>query len=177
MVSYPAYYCCKGWVELLYGDKAAAVRAFDKMIRNGLVESSMEGKICDAVFACILCGKDEKGKKYARKLLEWLANEEKSGKRKYYNRQKGHLLLEFLASYYTETPKRLQELLDREEQCEICHFCTSPLCKELEGARILLMLRTGHRQKALERVRRNLEVQPWDEYMLAIKHVAFGDVL
>lgn len=177
VVSYPAYYCCKGWVELLYGDKAAAVRAFDKMFRGGLVESSMEGKICDAVFACILCGNDEKGKKYAQKLREWLANEEKSGKRKYHNRQKGHLQLEFLASYYTETPERLQELLDREEKCEICHFCTSPLCRELEGARVLLMLRTGHGQEALERLRRNLEVQPWDEFMLAIKHVAFGDAL
>ena len=177
VVSYPAYYCCKGWVELLHGDKAAALRAFDKMFRNGLVESSMEGKICDAVFACILCGNEEKGKKYAKKLREWLANEEKSGKRKYYNRQKGHLQLEFLASYYTETPERLQELLDREEKCEICHFCTSPLCRELEGARVLLMLRMGHRQEALERLRRNLEVQPWDEYMLSIQHVVFGDVL
>ena len=29
----------------------------------------------------------------------------------------------------------------------------------------------------LERLRRNLEVQPWDEYMLAVRHVAFQDVL
>ena len=66
------------------------------------------------------------------------------------------------------------ELLDMEDRCEICHSCTCPLCRELEGARILLLLRTGRCQEAEERLLRNLQVQPWDEYMLAIRHVAFG---
>lgn len=173
-VSYPAYYCCKGWWELLFGGKRGAVRAFDQMFRNGLTEKTMEGKICDAVFACILCGNEEKGKKYAAKLTEWLKKESTVGRRKYYNRQKGHLQMEFLAAYYTESIERLQELLDTEEKCEICHFCTSPLCKELEGARILLLLRAGKREEAAERLERNLLTQPWDEYMLAIGHTVFG---
>lgn len=172
---YPDYYFAKGWTELLYGEKGAALRAFDRMFRNGPVEGSMEGKICDAVFACILCGNEANGRKYAAKLQEWLANEKKTAGRKYHNRQKGHLQMEFLAAYYTEPPRRLQELLDREAQCEICHFCINPLCKEMEGARILFLLRTGHRQEARDRLLHNLEVQPWDEYMLAIRHVAFGD--
>ena len=134
----------------------------------------MEGKICDAVFACILCGNEEKGKRYAARLQAWLDREGTVGRRKYYNRQKGHLQMEFLAAYYTETPQKLQELLDTEDRCEICHFCTSPLCRELEGVRILLLLRTGRCQEAEERLLRNLQVQPWDEYMLAIRHVAFG---
>lgn len=175
VVSYPAYYCSRGWTELIYGSKAAAVWAFDRMFRNGLTENSMEEKICDAVFACILCGRDAKGKKYAQKLQTWLAREKATGKRKYYNRQKGHLQIEFLAGYYTETPEKLQELLDRERECEICHFCTSPLCKELESARILLLLRMGRRDEARERLTHNLLIQPWDEYLLAIRHMAFCD--
>ena len=173
-VSYPAYYCCKGWWELIFGSKNGAVGAFDKMFQNGLIEKTMEDKICDAVFACILCGNDTKGKKYAAKLGTWLEKESTVGRRKYYNRQKGHLQMEFLASYYTKEPEQLQELLDREDQCEICHTCTCPLCKELEGVRILLLLRVGKREEAKERLQRNLMVQPWDEYMLAIKHMAFS---
>ena len=176
-VSYPAYYCCKGWWELLYGSRNGAVRAFDRMFRNGLSEKTMEGKICDAVFACILCGDAERGRRYAAKIRRWLEAEGKQsgGGRKYYNRQKGHLQMEFLAAYYTESAERLQEILDREERCEICHTCTSPLCRELEGVRILFLMRLGKREEAAERLRRNLRVQPWDEYMLAIRHLGFGD--
>lgn len=173
-VSYPAYYCCKGWWELLYGSRQGAMRAFDRMFRNGLSEKTMEGKICDAVFACILCGYAEKGKRYAAKLQAWLEKESTVGRRKYYNRQKAHLQLEFLAAYYTESEERLQELLDMEDRCEICHSCTCPLCRELEGVKILLLLRNGKREEARERLERNLLVQPWDVYMLAIRHVAFG---
>ncbi|HBA47205.1 MAG TPA: hypothetical protein DCZ91_05295 [Lachnospiraceae bacterium] len=176
VVSYPDYYCSKGWVELLFGKKSAALAAFDKMFRNGLVESSMEGKICDAVFACILCGDEKRGRKYARRLQEWLKVEQAAGKPKYYNREKAHLQMEFLAAYYTEDTEKLQEILDRESKCEICHFCNHPRCREMEGVRILFLLRMGRREEARERLRRNLEVQPWDEYMLAVRHVAFQDV-
>ena len=172
--SYPAYYCCRGWWELLYGGRKAAVRAFEQMFRNGLSEKTMEDKICDAVFACILCGDEEKGKRYAARLQFWLDREKTVGRRKYYNRQKAHLQLEFLAAYYTESEQRLQELLDMEDRCEICHSCTCPLCRELEGVKILLLLRNGKREEARERLERNLLVQPWDVYMLAIRHVAFG---
>ncbi len=172
--SYPAYYCCRGWWELLYGGRKAAVRAFEQMFRNGLSEKTMEDKICDAVFACILCGDEEKGKRYAARLQFWLDREKTVGRRKYYNRQKAHLQLEFLAAYYTESEERLQELLDMEDRCEICHSCTCPLCRELEGVKILLLLRNGKREEARERLERNLLVQPWDVYMLAIRHVAFG---
>lgn len=175
VVSYPAYYCCRGWVELLFGTKAAALRAFDKMFQNGLVENAMEGKICDAVFACILCGDNRRGRKYAGRLRNWLEEEKRTGRTKYYNQEKGHLQLEFLAAYYTESDERLQEILDREANCEICHFCNCPRCKEMEGIRILFLLRTGKREEAGQRLRSNLEIQPWDEYMLAIKHIAFAE--
>lgn len=177
VLSYPAYYRGKGWLELIYGNKGAAMMAFSAMFWNGLVENSMEGMTADAVFACILCGYDRRGKKYAEKLRDWLLREKASEGSRYYNRQKGHLQLEFLAAYYTETPEKLQEILDRETLSEICHFCTCPLCKELEGMRILLLLRMGRLEEAKERLRRNLEIQPWDEYMLAIRHTAFAGTL
>ena len=41
----------------------------------------------------------------------------------------------------------------------------------------MLLLRTGRKKEAAERLRRNLEIQPWDEYMLAVKHIAFRDSL
>ncbi len=84
--------------------------------------------------------------------------------------------MEFLAAYYTQSEEKLREILDREESCEICHFCTCPLCKEMEGARILFLLRTGRREEAKKRLRGNLEIQSWDEYMLAIRHTVFDDI-
>ncbi|MDE5893545.1 MAG: hypothetical protein K2H45_11545, partial [Acetatifactor sp.] len=59
--------------------------------------------------------------------------------------------------------------------CECCSFCTYALCKELEGVRILLMLRRGQRKEAGERLNHNLKIQPQDEYMLAIRHIRFGE--
>lgn len=171
---HPAYYNCKGWAELLCGDKDAALRAFGRMTRSGLVENTMEKKLCDAVFACILCGDDKRGRKYAQKLQAWLAKEKFSGRSRYYNREKGHLQIEFLAAYYTEPIEKLKEILGREQKSEICHSCTNPLCKEMEGVRILFLLRTGNAGEARERLAHNLEIQPWDEYMQAINHIAFG---
>ncbi len=171
------YYCSMGWLELLWGSQKAAMKAFEKMFRSGLAEDAMEGKICDAVFACIICGDEKRGIKYAWKLQDWLQSEKNHGKTKYYNRQKGYLQIEFLAEYYRGTAEKLQEILDREKQCEICHFCTSPLCRELEAARVLLLLRQGKKKEAGMKVRHHLEIQPWDEFMLAVRHTVFGDVL
>lgn len=177
IVSYPDYYNSKAWVELLYGSRKSAMKAFGAMFRNGLTERTMEGKICDAVFACILLGENKQGQKYAQQLQSWLENEKKFGNRKYYNREKAHLQMEFLAVYYTADPEKLQEILDRESRCEICHNCSRPLCGKMEGVRLLLLLRQGKKDEARERLCRSLEVQPWDEYLLAIRHVAFGDDL
>jgi len=174
-VSSQTYYHSKGWLELIFGDKGTALKAFDKMAANGMTEHATEGQLCDAVFASILCGDDKRGKKYAKRLQDWLTKEKFSGKSKYYNREKGHLQIEFLAAYYTESNEKLQEILDRERKAEICHFCTNPICKEMEGGRILFLIREGKTQEAKERMNRNLEVQPWDEYMLAIRHMAFGE--
>lgn len=175
MDSYGEYYSYKGWTELLFGDGRQAARAFGRAVKYCLAGNAAEGRICDAVFAFILCGDDARGKRYGSWLGDWLRKEKFSPRNKYYNRGKAHLQMEFLAAYYTEEPGKLQEILDREARTEICHSCTSPLCRELEGVRLLLLLRMGRREEARERLLRNLEVQPDDEYMLALRHIAFGE--
>lgn len=167
------YYVSFGWTELMAGDGAEAVKAFVSALNNKPDQDNAEGLLCDTVFVCILCGEDKLGKKYAAKLRAWLRRETFSDKNEYYEMEKGHLQLEFLAAYYTETDEKLQELLDRESKCECCNFCTYAICKELEGVRILLMLRRGQIDEARERLFHNLEIQPQDEYMLAIKHMRF----
>lgn len=174
-VSYLAYYHALGWTELLFGEKSAAMRAFGRMLRSGFSENTMEGKLSDVVFASILCGDAKRGRKCGEMLGDWLKREKGSGGSKYYNRQKAYVWMEFLAAYYTEQTEKLQELLDKGDKSEICHSCVCPLCRELEGARILLMLRMGQREAARARMLRNLEIQPWDEYMLAIRHIVFEE--
>lgn len=170
---YSDYYQSLGWNELTYGKRDRAVRAFVSALDNKPDLDNSEGILCDAVFAFILCREDKLGKKYAAKLQNWLRRESFSSKNEYYEQEKGHLQLEFLAAYYTETDEKLQELLDRESKCECCNFCTYAICKEMEGVRILWMLRKGQIREAEERLEHNLEVQPQDEYMLAIKHMRF----
>lgn len=170
---YSDYYQSLGWNELTYGKRDRAVRAFVSALDNKPDLDNSEGTLCDAVFAFILCKEDKLGKKYAAKLQNWLRRESFSAKNEYYEQEKGHLQLEFLAAYYTETDEKLQELLDRESKCECCNFCTYAICKEMEGVRILWMLRKGQIREAEERLEHNLEVQPQDEYMLAIKHMRF----
>ena len=68
----------------------------------------------------------------------------------------------------------MQGILHKESSCGICHFCTHAVCREMEGVRILFLLRQGKREEAKQRLDRNLEIEPADDYMLAIRHIAFG---
>lgn len=172
---YSDYYLFLGWTELLYGDKASVVNAFSNMLACAPDLDNAEARLCDAMFAFILCGEDKLGRKYGAKLRDWLRRETSAAGNEYYEEEKGHLEREFLAAYYTETEEKLQELLDRESKCECCSFCTYAICKELEGVRILLMLRRGQQGEARERLLRNLELQPQDEFMLAIRHMRFEE--
>ena len=169
------YYVSRGWTELLYGDKSSVIKAFTSALYYQLEDNKADGVLCDAVFAFILCGEEKLGKKYGTKLKERLRQEQFSGVNRYYEQEKGHLQTRCLAAYYTEPVEKLEELLAQESGCECCHFCTYAICKELEGVRILLMIRQGKAQEAKERLAHNLEVQPQDEYILAIKHIVFRD--
>lgn len=165
------YYNCAAWHALLGGDGKAALELFEQQVKCGEIKSqgdSDEG-LEDMVFAATLYGETEKGKKYADKLRIWLNKASMKAVDEFHERPKAKLTAEFLANYYRISDEKLQELLDREKGCAICGFCLMPLCMELEGMRALLLLRQGKLDEVRERVAHNLEVQPYDEYMLAVR--------
>ena len=170
------YHSAVGWAELVVGEKTAALSEFGKALKylkySGKSDS---GKLGDAVFACVVCGNEKLGVKWGKQLKECLAKESWDSEDKYYDRRKMQLQLKLLSVYFSESGEKLEEMLESERECQICSFCTSPLCKELEGVRVMFLIRTGREQEARERLQRNLEIQPADEYMLAIRHMVFSD--
>ncbi len=166
----------KAWQELIYGNGERAMQCFDMLIKNREGTSRVSGALCDAIFASILCGDDKRGRQYAAQLCKWQEEEKIQNRNDYYNQQKGRLQLDFLAEYYRLSGEALKEMLDKENSYEICHFCTYCVCKELEGVRILLMLRMGNKEEAMARLESNLKKQPLDEYMLAIRHMYMAGI-
>lgn len=173
------YYNTAGWVELMAGDRKKALLQFEESLKylNGVAGELYASMLADAVFAFALCGDEKRGAKWGKRLKLWLETERKRAENHYYDREKALLQLELLASWFLEDNTRVQELLDRETGCRICQNCSSPLCRELEGVRILFLLKRGREQEARVRVKGNLELQPADEYMLALRHLVFGDRL
>lgn len=160
----------RGWAELLAGEKRKALRAFFA----ALGKDGGKGTLADVLFACILCGAGMRGRYYAARLGRLLQQEKFDGQEEYYMREKAHLQLEVLAEWYSAGEERLAELLEREKRCTICQGCTDLHCRELEGLRLLLLVRQGRQDEARARMEYNLAVQPADEYMLAIRHTLFG---
>lgn len=169
------FYLQAFWAELLFGNRKNMADYMAEMIYYRDSAEGGEGKLADAVFACIVCGMDKRGRKYGEQLKKWLQSEQLSDSGKYFNREKGHLQMEVLAAWYTEGEAEIQALLDREQECGICHFCTSAVCSEMESMHILFLIRNGKHEDARERLARSLERQPSDEYMLAIKHNVFRE--
>lgn len=169
------FYLQAFWTELVFGNRKNMAGHMAEMVYYRDGAGGGEGRLADAVFACIVCGMDKPGRKYGEQLKKWLQSERLSGSGKYFNREKGHLQLEVLAAWYTKEEEEIQALLDREQECGICHFCTSAVCSEMESMHILFLIRKGKREEAGERLVRSLERQPSDEYMLAIKHNVFRD--
>lgn len=167
------YYSTAAWNALFAGDGKRALELFERRAILGELQngSDSEDALEDLVFAAILTGEETLGKKYAAKLKKWLVRASYRAVDDYYNRPKSRLMQEFLADYYTASDERLQEILDREKDCANCPFCLMPVCQELEGVRILLLLRQGKREEAQARMERNLEIQPYDEYMKALRPV------
>lgn len=168
---YQNYYNNQGWCELLFGTGSKAMEFFEKTIQSKGPDISICESYCDMIFACILCGDDNKGKLYSAKLRDWREREKKEGLCEYLRRPKERLHLEILAEYYVKSLEELEAMLDEEENCGICRSCTNCVCMEMEGVRILLMLRKGETEAALTRVKANLEKHPLDEYMRAILHI------
>ncbi len=168
---YAKIYDKQAWQQLLYGSGEKAIQYFEKLLNVKSHDNSIGGSLCDMIFACILSGDEEKGKLYSAKLREWQKKEKEEGRNDYHNREKGRLQLDILAEFYTADEEKLEAMLAKEVDCQICHFCTFCICKELEAVRILYLLRKGEKEAALARLEHNLEIQPLDEYMLAIRHL------
>lgn len=166
---YRRFYDSMAWQELVFGDGHKAIESFEREIK-AVKKKGKDYGYADLIFTCILYGQEELGRHYAAKLMEINAKEEAEGTKDMHEMQKARLQKIFLSRYYTASDKELQEILEREKDTTICYFCTYCLCKELEAVRILYMLRTGQKEEAMARVERNLQKQPLDEYMLAIKN-------
>lgn len=163
------FYEYKAFQELLYGDGKKAIEYFDKLFRQeGPGENA--GRLAAAIIACILLEKPKKGKKYTALLKRWIRQDRETKKNTYYNGQKRQLMLDFLAAYYDETQETLSKILEKEKNCEICHHCTFAVCREMETVQILYLLRIGKKEEAMDRLRRDLEKQPMDEYLIAIRN-------
>ncbi len=165
------FYDCAAWQALLEGDGKTAMEFFEQEVKCEELRSKGNsiGGLTDTIFTAILYGMHDKGKKYAEKLKIGLNKASFQAVDEFHERPKAKLMTDFLANYYHFSDKQLQELLDREKDCALCSFCLMPLCQELEGVRILLLLRQGRLEEAKKRVAHNLEIQPFDEYMTAIQ--------
>lgn len=177
---YGNFFDYSAWVELIFGDPGEAVRYLRECIvcrTPPLCRSIVEHEKADIVFACILCGDDTQGKKYSERLRKRMKEAEeakpKDGDDFFCNEYKRGLYYRILSCFYTASPQEIQGLLDQEKGMTSCNLCTRPFCSELEGIRILLLYRQGKQQEARERLERNLEILPQDEYLRAIKHSVF----
>lgn len=176
---YCSYHNMAGWVELMTGIPKGVLFHFQeslKYIDMVKKEKSPEGMISDAVFAFAVMGDEKLGVRWA-KVLQKRLETEKADVERYYKQEKILLLDELLVAFFLESDTKVRELLDREDKLTICWFCKSPVCREIEGVRILFLLREGRREEAKERLMNNLKLQPVNEYMLSIRHSCFGDKL
>lgn len=172
---YSDYFQQAAWAEMILGSRETALKNIDDMICFNSVREQERDLLCDAVFGCIVCGDDRRGKKYSEKLRIYYNQDSCLAHDRYYNSPKGKLNVRILSRFYTASPKDIEDLLEQEKTTAICDFCINPFCKELDGLRIMFLVRKGKRREALERLVRNLELFPQDEYMLAIRHTVFGD--
>ncbi|MBQ9142187.1 MAG: tetratricopeptide repeat protein [Lachnospiraceae bacterium] len=166
------FYEGKAWTELVFGEGNRALDYFEQAVKlREAAGDDIDGICCDTTFACALCGDDVRGRKYAAWLREFLKKEQEKPGNPYHEMDKIKLEREFISQYYTADAQELEAILAKEDSVHTCYFCTYCLCKELEGMRILQMLRMGKTEEAFARVESNLKKQPLDEFMLAIKNV------
>ena len=174
--NYSQYHNAAGWAELIFGEPDEALKHFERSVAGWKPGSAgFDSKCGDAAFAAAVCGSKKLGARLGKQLKISLNRASWSGNNSYMEKEKMRLHYQLLGEYFTESEEKLQELLECENSCRICWFCTNPVCKELEGVRILLLIRTGQEQEARERLKQNLDIQPANEYLLAIRHVIFAD--
>ncbi len=168
---YASYYDAMAWSELVFGEPKKALDYFEKDLQCRKQQDNISGNLCDAIFASILCGDDERARRYAVRLRDYMEKEKKSETNQWLEMDKLVLVRELLCQYYYVPQEVFEATLGKEQDTAICYFCTYCFCKEVEGIRILHLLRMGKEQEALEQVKKNLKRQPEDEYMRAILNI------
>ncbi|MCQ2539544.1 MAG: hypothetical protein MJ114_03760 [Acetatifactor sp.] len=169
------YYIQALWAELIFGKKENVSKLVYTLNSLAQEPEKSDAKLADSIYACILIGDEAQGRKLAKKLQAFLRDLNERNDKSYFNRGKGLLEHYVLADWYDLNDEHIKTLIDKEETTEICHFCTSCVCREMEGLRIAYLLRIGKREEAKARLENNLRRQPSDEFMLAIKHIVFED--
>lgn len=168
---YANYYGAMAWHELVFGEGKKALEYFEKGLQCRKQEKDVTGYLCDTIFACILCGEEERGKVHAARLRDFMKEERESAQNKWLDMDKLSLERDLLIQYYFAPLEEFEATLEREKETAICYFCTSCYCMEIEGIRVLHMLRTGKEKEAMEYVESHLVRQPVDEYMRAIQNI------
>ncbi len=168
------YYIRMAWQSALFGDGRRAVRCYDRILARSRNRNSapkpQPGTLGDAVFLCILTGRQKRGRKLGGLLRERLGEAAVTRLE-----NKSALYQMFLAEYYFAPEEELERLLEQEQGTETCRSCQYGVCRELEAVRIVFLLRQGNRREALRRVEENLERQPLDEYGRAIRNLCRQD--
>ena len=164
------YYDCMGWQELIYGSVSKAQEYFAKSNDYLDSEEDRQDYLCNAIFGCILAGDEERGRLYADCLCQDIEKAEKEGIDTYYKRDRMRCQRDFFAYYYKWDTAKLETLFDNEETFLFCRGCISRVCKEMESARILLMLRKGEKEAALAYLEECLRKEPYSVYFQALYH-------
>lgn len=162
------FYEGKAWAELIFGDGKKAIEYFEKQVYYKGETADNAGSYSDLIFACALCGNEEKGMIYSKKLRENMEGKKDRGIHPCHEMDKMALEREYMMNCFTASQEELEEILSREKDTNICYFCTECRCKELEGLRVLHMLRQGKKEEAVKYAEDILKLNPVDEYMRAV---------
>ena len=154
------YFFHLGWYGLVCGSGKVAIKNMDKALIFHKEDLSKKDAIANLILACILYGDQKKGAEYAQALKACMEREDKSGEDVYLKWPKMRIVHEYLAGYYTATDEEQDALLELDTGCSFCHYCTHPVCEELEMVRILHLLKKGQEKEAMERLERQMQKYP-----------------
>lgn len=165
------------WQDVIFGDGSKAVEYYEKVI--GYEEPTIKeawdmcGTLSDAVFMCIITGNHKNGKELAKRLNACIQAAKEAGKPVYIRQDKQLAQTKFHADYYAAKwdADKAKALLEEGDSSPVCKYCDYCVCKELEAAWLLWLIRCGKKEEALKRLENVLERQPLDEYQRAIKHM------
>ncbi|MCM1044647.1 MAG: tetratricopeptide repeat protein [Candidatus Gastranaerophilales bacterium] len=157
-------YVRMAWQDLLFGDGRRAPRYYEKALKRMemLDDDTRQSCLCAAVFACILCGDERRGRRFAARIRPDQTP---------LSDQKRRECRTFFSLYYSETEEHLGRILDRGDAESVCRTCSRCVCRDIEVGRLLLLFRRGQIDEAGARLKADMERQPFDIYLMAVFHL------